>query len=436
MSPFNPKQETSPILPLPRGGRVGSFGHLLLLILIMITTGTAVAQDDWLDLLDKSLFLQSSDESVRTDLSGLMDLEAFYIDQRAPGFIATDDPLYLNPRLTFFLDTRIGQHLYSFVQARVDTGFDPAYEDHTSGDFLDARADEYFLRYTPFEDARLNLQVGKSATVVGNWVARHDSWNNPLITAPLPYENISIVTDHITPATQAGFLARRNQPDQKSLWVPVIWGPSYATGASVFGQIHEFDYAVEVKNASLSSRPATWENHTAIEDTPTFSGRFGCRPDPAWNVGASASYGSYLQSGASGSLPTGKDLMDFNQITVGQDFSYAWRHWQFWGELFLSRFEVPRAGNTDTAAYYLEARYKITPELFLAARWNQQFFGEVADGTGGTQRWDRDIWRMETGIGYRFSRHLQAKLQYNYSHQNGPFQQGEQFVAAQITARF
>src|SRR6266550_4310834 len=39
---------------------------------------------------------------------------------------------------------------------------------------------------------------------------------------------------------------------------PVIWGPSYASGISVSGRLGRFDYAVEMKNASLSSRPESW----------------------------------------------------------------------------------------------------------------------------------------------------------------------------------
>ena len=39
-------------------------------------------------------------------------------------------------------------------------------------------------------------------------------------------------------------------------------------------------------------------------------------------------------------------------------------------------------------------------------------------------------------VGYRFSRHLQGKLQYSYSQQHGPLQQGEQLFAAQLTVKF
>ena len=102
----------------------------------------------------------------------------------------------------------------------------------------------------------------------------------------------------------------------------------------------------------------------------------------------------------------------------------------------MSRFEVPRAGDADTLAYYLEGRYALTPSLFAALRWNQQFFGDVADSSGDQHAWDRDAWRVDTALGYRFTRHVQAKLQYSYDRQRGDLQQGEQLVAAQLTLKF
>ena len=388
------------------------------------------AQIQWLQQLDDALFLQSAQGWFRSDLSGLLDLEGYYIDQNPPGLIIRDNDFFFNPRLSLFLDTKLGPHFYSLVQARFDRGFDPGAKRGGDG-----RLDEYLLRYTPFEDARLNLQVGKFATVFGNWVPRHDSWNNPFINAPLPYENVVTITDHLAPGGPAGFLARRNLRDTKSTWLPVIWGPSYASGASVFGRIEKFDYALELKNASVSSRPYSWDAPTLGWEYPTVSGRLDYRPNAAWNVGASFSHGTYLLPAAESSLG-GKSLGDFNQTTVGSDLSYAWHHWQFWAEAMASRFEVPNVGDAETIAYYLETKYKITPRVFGALRWNQQFFDKVPDAADVLQRWDRDQWRIEAALGYRFDRNLQAKLQYGYSHQKGTLQQGEQQVAAQITVKF
>jgi hypothetical protein len=385
-----------------------------------------------LDKVDKSLHIESSKGFFQSDLSGLLDLEGYYIDQNPPGLLfPTHD--FFNPRLSLYLDTHLGPHLYSSVQVRFDRGFDPG---AIPGG--DVRFDEYFLRYTPFDDARLNLQAGKFATVAGNWVSRHDSWNNPFINAPLPYENVVAVTDASVPASSSTLLARQKGPDKKAAWLPIIWGPSYATGASIFGLLDRFEYALEVKNASLSSRPSVWDARAAGWNTPTGTGRIGFRPNAAWNIGTSVSYGGYLSPGAEQSpgFPIGKDYRDYNQLVIGQDITYAWHHWQFWAEAFASRFEIPNTPNVETLSYYVEAKYKFTPNLFGALRWNEQFFDKIPNGTGSEARWDKEAWRVDTALGYRFTRHIQTKLQYSYNHEHGLFQQGEQLVAAQLTVKF
>lgn len=390
------------------------------------------AQLKFLDDLDKSLFIQSSNGWFRADLSGLVDLEGYYVDQLPPGLLFNSDDFFFNPRLSLFLDVNFGKHFYSMVQARVDRGFDPGVKAH------DARFDEYLLRYKPFDDSRLNIQVGKFATVFGNWVSRHDSWNNPFINAPLPYENIVTITDHNGPPSATAFLARRNLPDNKRNWLAQIWGPSYASGASAFGMIKQFDYALEIKNTGLSSRPSLWSATDVGWEHPTFTGRVGYRPNAMWNIGASASSGSYLAPDAATNfprLPAGTGLGDYNQNTVGTDITFAAHHWQLWAEAMASSFEVPNVGDADMVSYYVEAKYKITPHIFAAARWNQQFFDKVPTTTG-MQRWDNDIWRAEIALGWRFDRHVQTKLQYSYSHQHAAFQQGEQMVAVQLTVKF
>jgi hypothetical protein len=362
----------------------------------------------------------------RTDRSGTL---LHRPETTRPGFQRR--AAFFSPRLSLFLDTQFGPHFYTFVQARYDRGFDPG-----SREDGDIRLDEYFLRYTPFEDSRLNFQFGKFATVVGTWVLRHDSWNNPFINAPLPYENVLVITDHVAPASPAAFLARRNKFDDKRTWVPVIWGPSYASGGSIFGRIDKYEYAFEVKNVALSSRPYAWDARRHPWESPLVSGRVGYRPNAMWSVGASFSHGPYLLPPDQPLFAGGPIKDEFKQTTIGHDIAFAWRHWQVWAEAFASRFEVPNVGDADTLAYYLEARYKLTPRVFLAGRWNQQFFDKVPAGAGGSQRWDRDIWRIEAAAGYRFDRHLQSKVQYSFSHQNGPLQQGEQLVAGQITLKF
>src|SRR5262249_16438730 len=153
-----------------------------------------------------------------------------------------------NPRLTLFLDAQLGSQVYFFAQARLDRGFDP------TDDGAQVRLDEYALRITPWQDGRFTLQVGKFATVVGDWVPRHLSWENPFINPPLVYDNVTAISDKYVPFSPLAFIYAPYYHG-KYIFNPVIWGPSYATGISASGQLGRFDYAVEMKNASLSSRP-------------------------------------------------------------------------------------------------------------------------------------------------------------------------------------
>src|SRR5262249_58275272 len=105
-----------------------------------------------------------------------------------------------NPRLTLFLDMQIGSQIYFFAQSRLDRGFDPT-------DFgANIRLDEYAVRITPWQDGRFSVQVGKFATVVGNWVPRHLSWENPFINAPVVYENVTAIRDKYAPYSPLFFV--------------------------------------------------------------------------------------------------------------------------------------------------------------------------------------------------------------------------------------
>ncbi len=403
--------------------------RIALRLALLLLVADAPAQQ-WLDDLEHSLTLQSPNGVFRTQLSGLLDLEGYYVDQRPPGLLFEDESFF-NPRLSVFLDTRLGEHFYGFVQARFDRGFDPGEAD------FEARADEYLLRYFPWSDNRLNLQFGKFATVVGSWVQRHYSWDNPLITAPLPYENVTPVSDDYPPSSPADFLARRALPDAKDEWLPIIWGPVYTTGWGLFGTVGKFDYAFDLKNVSISSHPYSWQLNDSLWRYPTVSGRLGFRPSAAWNHGISFSVGPYLSPDAGDGLPSGKSISDFDQVTLDYDISFAHRRWQWWGEFFVSRFQVPNVGNADLLAYYIEAKYKLSSGLYAAARWNQQLYSRINNGVGGQEPWGNDMYRIDLALGYRFTRHLQSKLQYSFGYRPGAaLQQGEQLVAAQATMKF
>ena len=399
----------------------------LLLVALIASASAKVLAQDFLDRLDESLTFSSSDNNVRLRLSGTLDLEAYAFDGAAPGLIRTTSDALFNPRLTLFADAQIGAPVYIFTQTRIDRGFDP------SDEGANVRLDEYAIRVTPWEDGRFSLQVGQFATVVGSWVQRHLSWDNPFLNGPLVYENVTSLED--THAPDSPFLDI-GTPDEKYEYQPVIWGPSYATGASVAGKIGKFDYAAEVKNGSLSSRPESWPITRMDFDHPTVSGRIGFRPNEMWTFGFSASEGPYFRSEAAPTLPFGRGIGDYHERLLAQDISFAWHHWQVWAEFFEARFDIPGFTDGDTFAYYIEAKYKFTPQFFAAVRWNQQFFSDVTNSFGQTAPWGRDLWRADISAGYRFTAHTQLKVQFSFQRDNYGLQDMTHMLAAQFTVRF
>lgn len=402
-------------------------------------TATGFGSDDFFDRVDEALTRNAFDGMVRARLSGALDLEGYSLQQPAPSIIYTDSHNLFNPRLTLFLDAQLGPRVYLYAQGAIDRGFDPGDGNAQS------RFDEYAVRVTPSGEGVLNLQLGKFATVVGNWTLRHSSWDNPFITAPLPYANLTGIWDAIAARTSDVLLAWASvipHPSHggeyldKDLSVPIVWGPSYASGAAAFGSWGKFNYAVEMKNASLSSRPEVWDIAQTQWQHPTWSGRLGWRPNQMWSLGISASAGSYLRPLALPTIMAGTSLDDYREVVFGQDVSFAWHHVQIWAEGYQARFEIPRVGDVRTFAYYVESKVKLTPRCFVALRLNQQSFSTVRDRLGSEIHWGRDIQRIDFGPGYRFTPHMQFKLQYSWQHEAADLRQTGHTVAGQFTLRF
>ena len=368
-----------------------------------------------------ALTLASNDDgTLRADISFLADLD-LYVPEAAPqgtlGFIKED--VILQPRLAVFFDAQLGPQLTAHAQARVDRGFDPGAR--ADGD---VRLDEYYLQWRALDDDRINLRAGRFATAFGAWTPRHLSWDNPFVTAPLAYSDLLPLTDLLTPSL-AGFAARRNAPDNANTWSGFVWGPSYATGAAVSGRIGGIDYALEMKNAALSSRPETWDaiQNDEFRTPATITGRLAWHPAPEWTLGTSFSHGPWMLT------------EDADQTTFGVDAAYAHGHWQVWTEVIHARFEVPGIGNVDTTSAFIESKYKLTSSLWVAVRWNQSWNSDIP-ALPDDVSFDRDAWRADLALGYRLNRYAQVKLQYSVGDKSGADPEGDHLFVAQITLRF
>ncbi len=363
----------------------------------------------------------SSDDGARQlTASWMVDLELLMPEQPSSGTAGfLKDEAFFNPRLSAFLDAKIGESVDAHLLARWDRGFDGG-----SAPEGQVRLDEYYLKWKPLPEERLALRAGKFATVFGGWVQRHLPWDNPFITGPLAYDDMLPLTDARAPASPSAFAARRDAEDTPATWVPILWGPSYATGASISGRVSRWEYALEIKNAALSSRPESWDavENGAFRTPVNVTGRLGWRPSAEWAFGASFSHGPWMMGD------------DATQTTTGVDVSYAHRHLQIWAEIVHSQFEVPGIGDVRVTSAFMEAKYKLSASWWLAARWNQSWNGDIPGMD--SLSFDRDSWRADLALGYRISRNAQLKLQYSLGDQQGDDPHGDQLLALQCSLRY
>jgi opacity protein-like surface antigen len=356
----------------------------------------------------------SADSPFRVNVRPSIEATLWAADQPSPALLDLRDDAFFGPRLSLAVDATAGSHWFFSANARLDRGFDPG--EKPDGDI---RLDELIMRWRPFDDQRLNLQIGKFPTFFGAWPAQHDFFDDPFLVAPLPYSQIiGINTRNPAAISPAAISARANGTGaafsslRKDQWGSMLWGPSYTSGAAAFGATEHLDYALEVKNAALSSHPDSWSdldfNH------PTLTARLGYRPDAAWSFGLSGSRGSWLET----SVP-GLDHSDLMQNTLGLDMRWSHHDLILSGEVILSEFETPAAGDLRTASWFVQARWKAAPGFWLAARFGQIF---ANDATGVDDRdvsWQPDVWRAELGAGWRINPHMLVKADYSYTHADG-----------------
>ena len=344
----------------------------LLLALDCDGSRTRLAMSFWIGS-SEALTFSAFDEQLRVRLSGTIDLEGYHSPRPTPALIDADGHfVFQSATHPLFRCAACGRTCYFFAQARVDRGFDP------SDGGAEVRLDEYAVRITPWDDGRFNLQIGRFATVVGNWMERHLSWDNPFVNAPLAYENLTGIWDsagadsmdtllgwaHVRVARRE--FRRRRRRGQTSAQSRSSGARAMPAVVSVSRTDREdrICRGIEERLALFPAR-IVGSSVTIGFEHPTFSGRLGFRPNHAWNLGVSASTGSYLRAEAEPPLAAGHSLGDYRQIVFGQDISFAWRHWQS-GRSFMKRVLRFRASAMWTHFPIMPRRNTNSPRSSLA----------------------------------------------------------------------
>lgn len=405
--------------------------------LILLGAGPARAQDaipTWPTLESIGLSGWSTSSGfLQLALSGRADVDVYAPSREAVWLIEETGP-FVAPRVRLFTDLFVGASVFATTELRVDRG--PA----EAGDGLEARVEQAFVRWSPFDF--LALQAGRFASAFGSYPTRHHGPGDWLIRPPLIYEYRTMVSSVETPLNSARFVAWKDRPEHfRPIGAPPVWAAPYQWGAMAFGVVRHFSWRAAWQNSAPSSEPAEWDWNDAATDRGNWIGAVGWRFAPWLRAEVSHSRGPYLARTVEGLIPLGADLADYDQIIWGGELLAEGGHTQVRLEGFHDTWQVPNVTEDPIdISWSLEARQELHPDLFVAARLGQIRFNEIdASGLGyhgeqvsGRDRWDYNVRRIQVGFGNRIATNAELRAEFMTNRTDGPIDPDDDLFSMQL----
>jgi hypothetical protein len=164
--------------------------------------------------------------------------------------------------------------------------------------------------------------------------------------------------------------------------------------------------------------------------------RIGAEPTPGVRVGASAGIGPYIGVTPTSTAPVVDNPEDYNQRLAGVDFEYGLGALRVFAEAYATSWEMPLI-DSDLSLWsgYVEGRYTVSPGWYLAGRFDQMTFAE-GESAGQTFRWDDSLWRSEVAVGYRPTREVLVKLDWQHTRFTTGSRNTQNILALQLSAMF
>ena len=358
--------------------------------------------------------------SARGEDAGGREPKRITFGAEAVASIATDDPGYFN-------DTSYGRSAMRLARLRLDVALRLG---GRASILAEGRADNgegvtvaaLYLRLRPFPERSFDIQAGRIPPVFGAVARRTYGVDNPLIGTPLVYQYLTSLRSNSLPASADDLLVMRGRGWRtrytigSTAWdrgLPVIAGDRWDTGVEVRIGREPVSVTAALTQGTLSD-PVVHDDN----DGKQLSGRVEVRPALGLVLGASLSRGEYISREAGRVLTAAPPGESYRQEAAGFDLEYSRGYWLLRSETVVSRWDIPqvqrplltdRLGSWGT---FIEARYKIRPGLYTAARGDHVGFSRVS-GTlygGLPTTWDAPVSRAEVGAGYSFRRNLLLKI--------------------------
>jgi hypothetical protein len=305
-----------------------------------------------------------------------------------------------------------------------------------------------YVRVRPWKDRPFDVQAGRIPAVFGAYARRYGTSDNPLIGVPLVYQYLTTLRPDAVPASADGLLQWRGVgwlvkypvgADNFAPGVPVITAYRWDTGVQAHAASRYVDGSFAVTSGTLANPRVDDDN-----DGRQLSGRIAFKPLVGLVLGASASRGEFLTRQVAQFYQNVLPDTHYRQRALGFDGEYSHGYWIVRGELIDSRWNLPAANRPfisnplRATGGFIEAKYRITPRYYVAARVDRLTFSRVLgqtqppDAAGQWTPWDAPVNRIETGGGVYLTRHLTGRgvLQYNWREGDVQFVTNQRFYAS------
>jgi hypothetical protein len=306
-----------------------------------------------------------------------------------------------------------------------------------------------YARIRPWTNRRFDIQVGRVPPTFGRFARETYASDNILIGYPLAYQYLTSLRPDSLPATANDLLRMRGRGwlsvfpiGNTSLdrGVPLVSAFRWDTGVQVHAASDIVEGTASVTLGTLSD-PRVQDNNGGKQ----FAARGVVRPVAGLVIGGSFAHGAFISDSAARAVPSGAGPVDadsFAQTAWGADVEYSMDHYLVRAETVWSQWRVPMIATPAideplrALAVSVEGKYRILPDLYVAARADHLGFSDVT-GSAGALSWDAPVSRVEVGGGYSIQRNLVVKLTYQYNTRDGGVLRRTQgFPAAQVVYWF
>lgn len=293
-----------------------------------------------------------------------------------------------------------------------------------------------YVRVRPWRDLPLDIQAGRIPPVFGAFGRRVYQSDQILIGYPLAYQYLTSIRSDSLPATADDLLQMRGRGWLSNFplggsgpapGLPLISAFRWDTGVQAQLSTGPMDAAMAVTTGTLSNPRFGDDN-----DGKQVVGRVLVRPVTGLEIGGSAARGAWI----SDDVPVIKGSR--SQQAFGGDIEYSRDYWLVRSEFVWSSWdvpflEVPPEGSTISAlGAWVEGRYRLTPRMDIAARFDRLTFSTITGAFFGRDEWDAPVTRFEFGGGYSLQRNLVLRAVVQTNSRDGGRVRDRTFVSGQV----